>query len=219
MNKLFSILTLSVCFLAMNACDLDELTGSNGDKQPVHIRYLMFKYAEIPAEMSTETAIALMRSERHSSLRAAAVDHAFPMLDSLTNPFSGAKTAVNRIIITPPGNSHNGAARVLGGQDADVHPFQAGVPSSLLFDAVNGGHAIGQIHTDGSFELRFNENELVTGGNSSQGDFMEFILDTHRQSSTYATGRFMFIARNLANRQDTRRWAVFDGQFALQHGN
>ncbi|MGE3801139.1 MAG: hypothetical protein AB7H80_08980 [Candidatus Kapaibacterium sp.] len=206
------ILTVIVAGITMMACDeIGELTGSDGD--PILIRYLTFKYAEIPAEMSDSTAISLARNERQNSITASAVEHWFPTTDSIG--FPGAQTPVNKVIVTPPGSSHSGGTRLLGGQDFDIHPPQSGIPSSIFIDALGVGSA-GQSGSSGEWELRFNEDELVVSGSSVRGEFMEFTLDSFDSQTRYGTGRFAFIARNREDRTDTRRWIVFDGEFALQ---
>lgn len=205
------ILTVIVTGITMVACDeIGELTGSNGE--PIAIRYLTFKYAEIPAEMSDSVAISLSRNERQNRITASVVEHWFPTSDSIG--FPGSKTPVNKVIVTPPGSSHSGGARLLGGQDFDVHPPQSGVPSSIFIDAL-GVSSAEQSGSSGERELRFNEQELVVSGSSVRGEFMEFTLDTYDSQSRYSTGRFAFIARNRENPTDTRRWIVFDGEFAL----
>lgn len=216
MKSILLALMSLIVGITLTSCGLEDLTGG-GNEEPVHIRFLHFKYAQIPETMSEETAIQLMRTPLDNSLRANATEHWFPN-DSLTNPWGGAKTAINRLIVTPASNHHSGGTRLLGGQNSDVHPFQSGVPSSLLIDAI-GVVGPGQTGSTGEFELRFNENELVIGGRSSRNDFLEFALDNYNTQSTYGTGRFMFIAHNLNDPSDRRRWAIFDGEFALQKGN
>lgn len=216
MKTTFLTIAALILGLTLVSCDINELTG--GEEEPMRIRYLHFKYAQIPDDMSDATAETQMRSQINNYLRANAAERWFIPTDSLTNPFGGQKVSINRVIVTQPGSSHNGGARLIGGQDADIHPFQPGVPSSLLMDVL-GTTAAGQTGTLGEFELRFNEDELIVGGSAIDGDFMELILDTYDPQSSYAIGRFMFIARNFNDPSDTRRWAIFDGEFALQKGD
>jgi|GEM_PF-5485663 len=213
MKKMLSTLALLLIGATLVGCDLDKLTGNDGEEPFPLIRYLRFKFVEIPSTMSNEAALLLMRSEANSALRAGATEHWFPTADSLTNPWGGQKVSVNRVIVTPAGSSHSGGTRLLGGQDADVHPFQPGLPSALTIDAA-GVETVGETGTLGSFELRFNEDELVVGGDQFSGR-MDFTLASLDQQTTYATGKFLFIAHNLNDRSDTRRWAIFDGEFAL----
>lgn len=217
MKPILAVLVLLAAGLGLVSCGLEDLTGNNGD-EPVRLRFLHFKYAEIPSSMDDETAIRLMRTQLDNSLRSNATEHWFPMNDTLDNPWGGGQVAINRLIITQPGSTHNGGTRLLGGQNSETHPFQPHRPSSLLIDAV-GVTAAGRTGSAGEFELRFNENELVIGGRSSQSDFLEFTLDTYHQENSYGIGRFMFIARNLNDASDRRRWAIFDGEYALQKGN
>lgn len=215
-KSIITPLALLLVGVALAGCNLDQLTGNDPEPIPL-IRFLHFRYAEIPAGMSDATALQMMRSPVSSQLRATSIEHWFPTTDSITNPFSGEKFSVNRAIVTPAGSSNNGGTRLLGGQDAAVHPFQHDVPSSLLIDGL-AVETAGETGSLGSFELRFNEDELIVGGDSRSNP-MEFTLDSFNSQTTYATGKFLFIAHNLSDPSDTRRWAIFDGEYALQHGN
>ncbi len=212
MKTFLMILTAITAGITMISCnELEGLTGTDGES-PL-IRYLTFRYAEIPSDMTDEVAIALARNDRGNRLRAASVEHWFPTSDSMG--LTGGRVSINRVIVTPPGTGHSGGTRLLGGQAFDVHPPQPGAPSSLLIDAI-GVSSDGASGSTGEWELQFNEGELTISGSSVQRDFMEFTLDSYNPQNSFATGRFAFIARNRENGNDGRRWIIFDGQFALQ---
>ena len=218
MKQLLFLLAVTLTCMTLTSCEeLEGLTGN--DNNPPLIRYLIFKYAEIPATMSNAQALAIIQDGRSSSLRANATEHRFPTIDSIG--FPGSKIAVNHLVVTPATSRNNGGIAIYGGQDADVHPFQSGVPSSLYISSTSineTGPRPGQTSSVGEFEIRFNENELIISGSSAQGDFMDVTLESYNEQNTYGTGTFTMIARNREDRSDTRRWIIFDGEYALQRG-
>lgn len=188
--------------------ELGDLTG-NGNEAPV-IRILGFHMAEIPAEMSDETAIALAGDERWNRITQDATPFYFPTTDSVDLPFTAL--LANRAIVTPPNRSHQGATRILGGHSSS-HPPIAGIPHGLLIDAIGAGNA-GSRTSVGTWEVNVGA-DLTLVGSSSRGDYLDFYLENYNDRTTYATGSFAFIVENRNDPNDHRRWIIFDGEFAL----
>ncbi len=207
--QMMMTLMMALTTIGLASCDEVESIFGSEEEAPA-IRILGFKMVEIPAEMTDEEAVALAANERGNRITANALPFYFPTSDSVDLPFTAL--LANRIILTPPSRSNPGACRIVGGHSSSRLPV-AGRPHALTIDAIGAGVA-GSATSTGSWEVMLGE-DLLLQGNSSRGDHLDFHLDTYNDRTTYATGSFVCIVRNDRDRNDTRRWILFDGEFAL----
>jgi hypothetical protein len=208
-------LLATAILLAFATASCDKLLDpSNSNTGPT--RYIFFKYTAIPDTMTDAAAMAQIYDTRDNFIRHNFTQRIFPVTDSMV--VGGNMVALNRIVVTLPGTgTTSGEAELHGGADPAIHPFQAGIPSSLTLHVTNG-HEVGQSHYTGSWELQFGDGTIIARNTQTgtQADSLEYHLDSYDATTSYATGKFLFIARNVANPQ--QRWAIFDGEFALTKG-
>lgn len=210
MKKLLSATAFLLVALAIAGCGLiptDPAAPSTGP-----LRYLTFKYVEIPASMNNETVIRQIHDTRYAYIRNNALQHTFPINDSALMP--GYMMAHNRAVLTNPG-TQRGRAEIFGGQDPGAHPFQSGVPSSLYLSVLDG-NGTNVTHSEGDWRIEFNGGEIAATQMGNSDDFLEFVLESYDLTTSHATGRFALIARGVED--PTRRWAIFDGEFSLTRG-
>lgn len=192
----------------------EEFDGILGNEEtPPDFRYLHFDWAEIPSDMSDETAMQLALDSRSNRIQAAAQRAMFPT--DQTNLLTGSPTTY--LSVYPAGTAGGpGSTRLFGGYDENG--TAQGTPNFILIDAsrvVSGGSS----STEGNWQLVIERgnNDLVLTGTSLREE-MHFELTSYNQNTEYGTGEFRFIAKGNDNGVE-RRFIVFNGTFALVDRN
>ena len=200
---------------------LNQLTHDGLDPS---LRFLTLQYAQIPESMSTSDAIAQMRNPGAlvgRALREFSLSYAYPVHH---RNFHGYRA--NAVRITPErGTTLQGGQGPSVAAGSEEQYYGSGLPAGLTVSSQVFGVCEGDEDSTkcgnknmGRFELLFQcvgQERLRVVGSSQSNHFFEFELDYFNEKTRVATGSFMFIGSNGDNSSDTRRWAIFDGEFSL----
>ncbi len=218
MKTLFTVVAFAGVVIALSSCDLIKPPGGTPSTP---VRILALEYTLVPDNISDDVALTVMLAKINEPgynhpMRQNATGYAFPTADT-----SATLLRHNRVFVTLPGSSFNGGTTIIGGHDGPVLTLQPNTPSALSV-AANGVHTPVDTGYTGDYSLFFYtprqlptdaRDTLKVGGSTS----MEFILESYNSQTTFATGTFVFVGRNLDSAADTRRWAV-RGSFTLDDG-
>jgi hypothetical protein len=219
MKRFNAAITIICAVTTLSSCNLINQPGSDEPSQSVRI--LAIEYTEIPPSTTDDAAMIIMSANVNEAgynhpLRQSATPFGFP---TATDPLAQVALRNNRVFVSQGSGAIGGGTTLIGGWDGSAVPQQAGVPCSL-FVAASGVTSPVDTGFSGDYQLHFfnpdgiePNDTLVVGGSS----LLQFILESHNTQTTFATGTFTFIARNMRDPGDTRRWGV-RGSFTLDDG-